>query len=415
MSYSFSLFVVSRRHRAPARSAPAGEFVVFVLPCLDEAVVIGASIERLLSLPGRNFAVLVVDDGSTDATAAVVRERLGERVWLLSRQPPDARQGKGKALNAAVRHLCRSDLLAGRSHAEVVVAVLDADGRLALNALYEVLPYFSDASVAAVQVGVRMNNTSSGLLARMQDFEFVVYTDVFQRARQRLGSTGLGGNGQFVRLSALESLGPEPWSDCLTEDLDLGIRLLVAGWQNRFCASTHVSQQAVTSLRLLVRQRARWFQGHVQCWSLIPVVLRSTLSGRAANDLVVHLTSPALTLLMSVPAAVFLVGLVVRLGLDPSGLAADLGARGGLPMAIWYVFAFGLAPFFGFVYWLGDRPTSAWRALALGHLYCLYCLLWFPASWVAVAKAVRGRRGWAKTARTPEQPPSSAPDSVPTD
>ncbi len=115
-----------------------------------------------------------------------------------------------------------------------------------------------------------MYNAKEKLLARMQDFEFVTFTEIFQRARQHIGSVGLGGNGQFNRLSALQSLGLAPWTHCLTEDLDLGIQLLTRGWQNCYCPTTHVSQQAVVELRRLVRQRARWFQGNLQCWRAHP-------------------------------------------------------------------------------------------------------------------------------------------------
>ena len=75
----------------------------------------------------------------------------------------------------------------------MIVVVLDADGRLAPNALIEVAPFFADPAVGGVQVGVRMYNAREKLLARMQDFEFVTFTEVFQRARQRIGSVGLGG------------------------------------------------------------------------------------------------------------------------------------------------------------------------------------------------------------------------------
>jgi len=54
--------------------------------------------------------------------------------------------------------------------------------------------------------------------------EFLVFTEVFQRARRRWGNAGLGGNGQFVRWTALQALGDEPWTDYLTEDLDMGLR-----------------------------------------------------------------------------------------------------------------------------------------------------------------------------------------------
>src|SRR5205823_4034013 len=177
--------------------------------------------------------------------------------------------------NAAYRHVLGSDVMAGHRPEDVVIVILDADGRIEPNAFLQVAPYFRDPKIAAVQIGVRMYNAGESRLARMQDLEFVTFTEIFQRGRQRLGSDGLGGNGQFARLSALESLGGAPWTDCLTEDLDLGLRLWARGYTNAFCPTTHVNQQAVTSLRRLVRQRARWFQGHLQCWRRIPLVLRA--------------------------------------------------------------------------------------------------------------------------------------------
>src|SRR5699024_11249823 len=88
-------------------------------------------------------------------------------------------------------------------------------------------------------------NRRSNQLARMQDIEVVFYTDVFQRVRRHLGSVVLGVNGQFVRYTALDSLGTKPWTQSLAEDLDLGIRLLLAGWDTEFCSTTAVHQQGL--------------------------------------------------------------------------------------------------------------------------------------------------------------------------
>lgn len=401
LTYTLALFINSRRRRPPLLPAPDGLFFVFVVPCLNEELVIGASIERLLALPQRNFVVLVVDDGSDDRTAEIVAEHDPERVWLLRRELPNARRGKGAALNAGFRHLLESGRLEGRRPEDVIVAIVDADGRLAPNALTEVGPYFRDPRTGAVQVAVRMWNARERLLARLQDLEFVTFTEVFQRGRLRLGSVGLGGNGQFVRLAALRSLGDEPWTDCLTEDLDLGVRLLVKGWSNQFCPTTFVAQQAVTSARRLVRQRARWFQGHLQCWRLLPRVLRSSLPVRTTLDLVWHLSSPALVLLTTIPLVAFLVVLVASIA---SPGAVFVGVTGGRvsSLALWYVLAFGLGPAYAFAYWLKDPGTSFLRALGLAHLYTLYAYLWFPAGWVAVSRQIARRRGWLKTARTPD-------------
>lgn len=378
-------------------------FFVFVVPCLNEEVVIGKSLERLLALPGSNYAVLVVDDGSDDRTSEIVRSHDPFRVWLLRRDLPEARQGKGEALNHAYRHLLGSGILGERSPDDVILAVLDADGRLAGNALFEIAPYFRDPKAGAVQIGVRMYNARESLLAQMQDFEFVTFTEIFQRARQRVGSVGLGGNGQFARLSALQVLGPAPWTDCLTEDLDLGLRLLDAGFINNFCPTTVVNQQAVLSLRRLIRQRSRWFQGHLQCWKRIPMVLTSrNLSTRSSIDLLYHLTSPALVLIMTFPLVGFVASLIGLAFLSPRDALGSLTAGGGLLLAAWYVLSFGLAPLYGFVYWLRDRESGMFRSLALAHLFTLYSYLWMPAGWWAVARILRRKRGWAKTTRTPE-------------
>ena len=402
LSYTLALFVISRRRRAYLGRPTEPLWFVFIVPCLNEELVIAQSLDRLLALPSSNFSVLVVDDGSDDRTSEIVESYDDPRILLLRRDLPHARQGKGEALNAAFRLLRESDVVEGRSHDDVIVVVVDADGRLDRNVLFEVAPYFNDPRSGAVQIGVRMYNAEESVLARMQDFEFVTFTDIFQRARQRVGSVGLGGNGQFARLSALETLGDAPWTDCLTEDLDLGVRLLVGGWTNNFCPTTKVNQQAVTSIRRLVRQRSRWFQGHLQCWKRIPLVLRSKLPTRATADLVQHLLSPALVLAMTVPIITFTVGLLVATIANPAAVAHAWFARGGLLLAIWYVLTFGLAPFYGFCYWLREQSTSLPRAIALAHLYTLYSYLWFPAGWTAVWRVVTRRRSWAKTARTPD-------------
>ena len=131
----------------------------------------------------------------------------------------------------------------------VLIVVVDADGRMEPDSLRYVIPAFEDPTLGGVQIGVRINNRTNNLLARMQDMEFVLYTEVFQRARVRLRTPGLGGNGQFVRLSTLETLGDKPWSQSLTEDLDLGVRILINGYRIDFCPDAAVHQQGLVSMK----------------------------------------------------------------------------------------------------------------------------------------------------------------------
>lgn len=404
LGYTLAIFIASRHRRPSPLPPPPGLFFVFVVPCLNEQLVIEASLDRLLAIPASNFAVLVIDDDSDDATAEIVGRYDPGRVWLLRRTRPNARRGKGAALNAAYRYIQDSDVLGEHRAKDVVLVVVDADGRIASNALFEVAPYFGDPLVGAVQIGVRMYNAHENLLARMQDIEFVAYMEIFQRGRQRLGSVGLGGNGQFTRLTALDSLGDNPWTDCLTEDLELGLRLRLAGWRNAFCPTTWVAQQAVIQIKRLVRQRSRWFQGNLQCWRLLMPIIRSQMPFRTTLDLVIVLNGSALILLTSFMLMSFVTSssaFVLRADPNPSAL---LTTWVEMDAAAWYVLAFAPAVFYGFAYWLKEPNVRLPMAMALAHIYSLYAYLWFLAGWIAVWRVLMRRRAWLKTSRTATAP-----------
>lgn len=393
--HAMTMLVLSRRQTPTSTTVPGPLRVVFTIPCLNEERVVGASVDRLLALPYDNLEVLVIDDGSEDATADIVMSRDDPRVRLLRRRLPQARQGKGAALNAAYAHVLSSGLADGLPHSQVIIAVIDADGRLESDALSHVLPFFADPDVGGVQTGVRINNRHVSWLARMQDIEFVTFTDVFQQGRNHIGSVGLGGNGQFMRLSALRSLGAEPWSASLTEDLDLGLRLIAAGWRNVYCRSTAVHQQGVVRFDRLIRQRARWFHGHLQSWKLLPEVAAHT-RGWTRWDLLYHMTAPFLLLCASLLTVSFLLGLA---GLALSGKAPTTDSLTWLASA--YLLAIGPSLAFSRVYWSRDRTDglTRFRAALLAHSYVGYGLMWYVAGWRAVGRIIMDHTHWAKTSR----------------
>ncbi|WP_199516257.1 glycosyltransferase family 2 protein [Nucisporomicrobium flavum] len=408
---AFALAAARRERHAPAGGvAVTGAddlFFVFVVPCLNEELVIGPSLDRLLGFANRAMAVVVIDDGSDDATARIVRgyaER-DPRVRLLQRRPPEARKGKGAALNAAYRYLRSSGLVAatGRDIDRVIVVVVDADGRLQPDTLTVVAPLFADRRTAAVQIGVRMYNRGAGWLARMQDMEFLVFTEIFQRARHRYGNAGLGGNGQFVRLGALDSLGAEPWTDYLTEDLDMGLRLQSRGWRTSFTPHTYVDQEGLTSLRPLMRQRTRWYQGHLQCWSRLADVLacRELSVGRTV-DLVVYLVSPITVLLITLSLVAYLPRQIYVLATQWQAAVDAALAHHGL-LLWWYLVVLAVIPLIAVIYWRASNragpDVSLPRALLYSALFTAYAYVWLPVGWRATWRLLRGRRGWTKTLR----------------
>ena len=84
----------------------------------------------------------------------------------MRRELPQARSGKGAALNTGFRQLLHE---VGYWPADkVLVGIMDADGRLDPQAPDRVAAYFAEADVGAVQVAVRINNRHDSVLARLQ-------------------------------------------------------------------------------------------------------------------------------------------------------------------------------------------------------------------------------------------------------
>ncbi|WP_404386618.1 glycosyltransferase [Knoellia locipacati] len=83
---------------APDPSPPGGRTVAAIIPCKDEADRIAATVEAVLGLEGVD-RVVVVDDGSTDDTAAAAHAA-GADVIVHARNA-----GKAAALETGVRHL----------------------------------------------------------------------------------------------------------------------------------------------------------------------------------------------------------------------------------------------------------------------------------------------------------------------
>ena len=237
------------RVKAPGRQPPmldpeTGPLVSVLIPCFNEEKVIVASVARILHSNWRRLEVLVLDDGSSDATAAKVREAFSDepRVVLMTFE----NGGKAKALNRGLVE----------AKGDVIVA-LDADTLFPPETVPRLARWFADPRVGAVAgnavVGNRLN-----LVTRWQALEYVTAQNLERRALAALGAvTVVPGAVGAWRRAALESLGGYP-HDTLAEDQDLTIACQRAGWRVEFDPEARAYTEAPDTVSGLLKQRFRW-------------------------------------------------------------------------------------------------------------------------------------------------------------
>ena len=126
-----------------------------------------------------------------------------------------------------------------------------------------------------MQALVRMYNRRTPLVY-MQDVEFAVYGHLFQAGRNGWGTAGMGGNGQFNRLSALDDGRQRGGSVARQAHRGPGSRAAAdrrkGGRAGRTCAPSSPSRVSRSSARCF-RQRTRWSQGNLQAIGLWREVL----------------------------------------------------------------------------------------------------------------------------------------------
>jgi cellulose synthase/poly-beta-1,6-N-acetylglucosamine synthase-like glycosyltransferase/peptidoglycan/xylan/chitin deacetylase (PgdA/CDA1 family) len=257
-----------RRSRRRKQAPPIAPPVSVLVPAFNEA----AGIERCVSSIAcsryaGNLEVIVVDDGSTDGTAALV-EQLGLAAVKVVRQP---QAGKPAALNRA---------LAASSH-DIIVTV-DADTVFEPTSLARLVQPFHDPSVGAVSGNTKVGNRR-GMLGRWQHIEYVMGFNLDRRMYEVMGfmPTVPGAIGAFRR-RALTDIGGVSGAT-LAEDTDITLDIGRTGWRVVYADDARAWTEVPTTLRALIRQRSRWAYGTIQSlWKHRQALWRRGRFGRRA-------------------------------------------------------------------------------------------------------------------------------------
>ena len=240
--------------RPPGWSAP---MVSIHVPCCDEPPdMVRRTLEALSRLDYPAFEVLVVDNNSRDPAATAEIERicdgLGPRFRFV--HLATCRGFKAGALNHA--------LTLTAAEAEVI-AVIDSDYVVASDWLAALVPAFDDPGLALVQAPQDYRDGATHPFKAMCYWEYAAFFRIGMVERDRSNAIIQHGTMTLIRRRALESVGG--WAEwCITEDAELGLRLLAAGWRSRYTAHSYGWGLVPDSLAAYKRQRFRWAYGAVQ-------------------------------------------------------------------------------------------------------------------------------------------------------
>lgn len=246
--------------------------------------------------PGR-LQVIVINDGSPDRTAELVRGAQADYPWL-ELVDLEKNAGKANALNQGLKEARHS-----------LVLTVDGDSYLYKDALKNIVErYISDpANTAAVAGCILVRNSRLNWLAKAQEWDYFHGIACIKRIQSLFQGT-LVAQGAFslYRKSVLEEAGG--WPECVGEDIVLTWAILKKGYRVGFCEDACAFTNVPTTLGQFIRQRQRWSRGMIEAFKQHPQIL---VTPRLSTFFVYwNVLFPLLDLIFTL---VFLPGLVLAL------------------------------------------------------------------------------------------------------
>lgn len=224
--------------------------VAVIVPCWNEAATVAATCDSLLALdyPREKLEIILVDDGSTDATpAAMARFALHPQVRIIRKE----NGGKHTALNAGI----------AVTHAELI-GCLDADSFVESDALAEIVPCFADAQVAAVTAAMSVYRPHT-ILQHMQNAEYIFGITLRHVFASVNGLYVTPGPFSFHRRTVIEKVGGFRYGH-QAEDMEMALRVQQAGYKIENAPRARVYTKTPSTMGKLLAQRTRWTSGFLR-------------------------------------------------------------------------------------------------------------------------------------------------------
>ncbi len=221
-----------------------------IIPAYNEEKVICQTVESLLNATWSRFDIIVVDDGSSDATYDRVVEKFGGHPNVKAFRV--ANGGKAAALNFGI----------SQTRADVIVAV-DADTMFHPDAIGKLARHFANPKIGAVAGNAKVGNRIN-LLTRWQALEYITSQNLDRKAYDTLNCISVvpGAIGAWRRELIIKAGGFT--HQTLAEDADLTMAILRLGYRIVYEDQAIAYTEAPDSISAFLKQRFRWMFGTLQ-------------------------------------------------------------------------------------------------------------------------------------------------------
>jgi len=377
--------------------------VTVLIPAYNEEAVIVDTVSAALASDYPHLEILVIDDGSKDRTAEIVRQEFGRdrRVRLLEQ----SNHGKPSALNHGL----------SVASGEVIISI-DADTIVDPQAIPRLVRHFANPKVGAVAGNVKVMNRNKWI-TRWQALEYITSQNLEKRAFDLLNCIPVvpGAVGAW-RTDVLRDHGGFS-GETVAEDTDLTLTIRREGWKIAYDEDAVGHTEVPETIDTLIRQRFRWTFGTLQAvwkhrdtagnpkygtlgWVAIPNIV--------LFQILLPLVSPVIDLLFVLSIALWGLAQLRITQLPQLWTSADV------ERSLIFFALFMLIDLMTCVVAFALERHEDWTLLApllIQRFY--YRQMMYVVLFRAVKEAVRGRPvGWRGVETHAPQPPSPPPPAT---